>query len=220
MASSLYAWADAFGQVISISSDSVSEAFDVFRMVLRAQIVPVCKDLDTVVQERLLPQLSLLVDSMSDPLRLEEAMHTLEPLHYGLLILDVSKSHLPPSELPRYLDLLHGGITTTIVQLIAWQTAFYKDAHTHWGELWDALRVEEDTSISSAPETVRIWWKRFFMDEGLGELGILKRLKVPVPSPMISKTSTMSSNNSTKQTTYRHHPHAKLCLCECLWPSD
>ena len=31
---SLYAWADAFGQVIEISSDSVSKAFDAFRMVL------------------------------------------------------------------------------------------------------------------------------------------------------------------------------------------
>ena len=216
---SLYAWTDAFGRVIGISPDSVSEAFDAFKMVLRAQIIPVCEDLQVVVQDRLLPQLSLLVDSMHDPLRLLEAMHTLEPLHYGLLNLDVSKSRPPPSlleasqsyialrgqlftELPQYLALLHKGITATIIQLSAWQTAFYKDAHTHWGELWDALRVEEDSSISSAPETVRIWWERFsIMDEGLGELGILKRPKVPPPSPAagIIKTPTMSSNSSTKQ---------------------
>jgi len=216
---SLYAWAVAFGEVIGISPDSVSEAFDAFKMVLRAQIIPVCEDLEKVIQERLLPQLSLLVDSMNDPLRLLEAMHTLEPLHYGLLNLDVSKSRPPPSlleasqsyvalrgqlftELPQYLALLHKGITAAVLQLSAWQTAFYKDAHVHWGELWDALRVEEDSSISSAPETVRIWWERFsFMDEGLSILGILKRPKVSVPSPVvgITKTSTMSSNNSMKQ---------------------
>ena len=213
---SLHAWAVAFGEVIGISTDSVSEAFDAFKMVLRAQIIPVCEDLETVIQERLLPQLSLLVDSMNDPLRLLEAMHTLEPLHYGLLNLDTSKSRPPPSlleasqsyvalrgqlftELPQYLALLHKGITAAVLQLSAWQTAFYKDAHLHWGELWDALRVEEDSSISSAPETVRIWWERFsIMDEGLSILGILKRPKVSVPSPAvgISKTSTMSSINS------------------------
>ena len=216
---SLYTWTDAFGRVIGISPDSVSEAFDAFRMVLRAQIIPVCEDLETVVQDRLLPKLSLLVDSMNDPLRLLEAMHTLEPLHYGLLNLDVSKSRPPPSlleasqsyvalrgqlfaELPQYLALLHKGITATIVQLSAWQTAFYKDAHIHWAELWDALRVEEDSSISSAPETVRIWWERFsIMDEGLAELGILKRPKVPPPSPAAGaiKTPMVGSSNSAKQ---------------------
>ena len=213
---SLYSWANVFGQVIGISPDSVSEAFDAFKMVLRAQIIPVCADLETVVQERLLPQLSLLVDSMNDPLKLLEAMHTLEPLHYGLLNLDVSKSRPPASlleasqsyvalrgqlftELPQYLALLHKGITAAVVQLSAWQTAFYKDTHAHWGELWDALRVEEDLSISSAPETVQIWWERFsFMEEALSELGIMKKLKVPVPAPAvgIAKTPTSSSNNS------------------------
>ena len=213
---SLHAWACAFGQVIGISTDSVSEAFDAFKMVLKSQIIPVCDDLETVVRERLLPQLSLLVDSMSDPLKLLEAMHTLEPLHSGLLNLDVSKSRPPAAlleasqsyialrgqlhaELPQYLKLLEKGITASVVQLSAWQTAFYKDAHTHWGELWDALRVEEDSSISSAPETVRIWWERFsVMQEVLSELGILRRPKAPVSSPP-AKPPPMSSSNSVKQ---------------------
>lgn len=217
---SLYAWADAFGQVIGISSDSVSEAFDAFKMVLRAQIIPVCDDLEKVVQERLLPQLSLLVDSMSNPSRLLEAMHTLEPLHYGLLHLDVAKSRPSPSlleasqsyvalrgqlfvELPQYLKLLHKGIIASVLQLSAWQTTFYKDAHVHWGELWDALRVEEDSSISSAPETMQIWWERFsVLEEALRDLGILRRPKVSVPSHAvaITKTPTTSSNNSTRPT--------------------
>ena len=215
---SLYAWAEAFGQVIGISSDSVSEAFDAFKMVLRAQIIPVCEDLETIVQERLLPQLSLLVDSMNDPLRLLEAMHTLEPLHYGLLNLDVSKARPPPSlleasqsyvalrgqlfaELPQYLKLLHKGIAASIVQLNTWQTTFYKDAHIHWGELWDALRVEEDSSISCAPETMQIWWERFsILEEALGELGILRKQKISATSPVITRTPT-GSNISPKSTT-------------------
>lgn len=213
---SLYVWADTFGQVIGISPDSVSEAFDAFKMVLSSQIIPVCEDLEKVIHDRLLPQLSLLVNSMSDPQRLLEAMHTLEPLHYSLLHLDTSKSRTSPSlleasqsyvalrgqlfaELPQYLNLLHKGIAATIVQLSAWQTTFYKDTHVHWGELWDALRVEEDSSISSAPETMQIWWERFsILEETLGELGILRKAKVYAHSPAvaIAKTPTTSSSNS------------------------
>ena len=117
---------------------------------MRAQIIPVCEDLEKVVLGKLLPQLSLLVDSMTDPLRLLEAMHTLEPLHYGLLHLNVSKIRPSPllleasqsyvtltgqqfTELPQYLRLLHKGTTATVIQLSAWQTTFYKDTHVHWG---------------------------------------------------------------------------------------
>ena len=146
-------------------------------------------------------------------------MHTLEPLHYGLLHLDVSKIRPSPSlleasqsyvalrgqlftELPQYLRLLHKGITATVVQLSAWQTTFYKGTHAHWGELWDALRVEEDLSISSAPETVQIWWERYSMlEEALGELRILRKPKVSIPPPAvgIAKTPT-GPNNCTRST--------------------
>ena len=82
----------------------------------------------------------------------------------------------------------------TIVQLSAWQTTFYKDTHAHWGELWDALRVEEDLSISSAPETVQIWWE-------IGELAILKRPKFSIPPPAVGIARTPTdSNNSTRST--------------------
>ena len=131
---SLYAWADAFGPAIGIMPDSVPDAFDAFKVILRTRIIPVCEDLEKVAQERLLPRLSLLVDSTNNPLRVLEAMHTLEPLHYGLLNLDLSKSSLPASlweasrsyvalrrrlstELPQYLDLLQKGISAAIVQL-------------------------------------------------------------------------------------------------------
>jgi len=203
--SSLYAWTNAFGQAIGISPDSVSEAFDAFKMVLRTEVIRRCEDLEGVVLGGLLPQCSLLLDSMNNPSKLLEAMHTLEPFHYGLLNLDVSKSRSRASlsgasqsyvalreqlfaELPQYLALLHRGITATISHLGTLQTTFYKDIHTYWNELWEALRVteDEDPRISSAPETVRIWWERFsIVDEALSELGILKRPKVPVPPPAV-----------------------------------
>ena len=217
---SLYAWTDAFGPVIGISSDSESEAFDAFKMVLRAQIIPVCEDLATVVRGRLLHQLSALVESMSDPSKLLEAMHTLEPLHYGLLSLQSSKSRPHPSlleasqsyvalrgqlfaELPQYIALLHKGITALILQLSTWQTVFYKDTHAHWSELWNALRVEEDSTISSAPKTVEIWWERFsIIDEGLSELGILKRLEIPVPPPAVGVAEMLTTSGGIQSSTY------------------
>ena len=85
---------------------------------LRAQIVPVCEDLETVVWDRLLPQLSLLAESMHDPLRLLEAVHTLEPLHYGLLSLDSSKARPPPSllEASQSYVALRGQLFTELPQ--------------------------------------------------------------------------------------------------------
>ena len=141
---------------------------------------------------------------MHDPLRLLEATHTLEPLHYGLLSLDASKARPPPSlleasepyvalrgqlftELPQHIALVHNGITATIIQPSTWQTTFYRDTHVHRCELWEALSVEEDTSIPSAPETVRIWHEKFsVMDEAIRELGILKKPR-PAHLPLRSE---------------------------------
>ena len=50
-------------------------------MVLTDLIIPVREDLEKVFQESLLPQLESLDDSIKDPLKLLEAVHTLEPLH-------------------------------------------------------------------------------------------------------------------------------------------
>ena len=83
--------------MIGISPDSVSEAFDAFKMVLTDPIIPVREDLEKVFQESLLPQLESLDGSIKGPLELMEAVHTLEPLHYGLLNLDIHKSRPPAS---------------------------------------------------------------------------------------------------------------------------
>ena len=217
---SLSMWADAFGSAIGIPPDSEApEAFNAFKMVLRTQIIPICEDLEKVIRETLLPQLSLLADSMNNPLRHLEAMRTLGPLHYGLLNLDASKSRPPASlleasksyvalrerlhtELPPYLALLQKGINAIIAQMSACQVAFYKDTHTYWSNLSDALRIEEGSDISSAPETVRIWREKFsIVDERLSELWILKRLRDPDLSPAvgIAETPRMSSNSSLEQ---------------------
>jgi hypothetical protein len=89
----LYAWVDALGQ-LGLSPDSVSEAFDAFKLVLRTQTIPVCEDLEMVVQERFLPQFSLLVDLMDDPLRLPEVIHALEPF---IIVFSTSTFQIPPT---------------------------------------------------------------------------------------------------------------------------
>ena len=68
------------------------------------------------------------------------------------------------------------------------------------GELWDTLCIEEDLSISSAPETMQIWWERYStLEEALGELAISKRLNISTPPPAVGILKTpMGSNNGMR----------------------
>jgi dynamin-binding protein len=199
MMSFLSNWTQSFGRVIGISDDQVSESFDAFKMVIDRQIPPLCEDLELVIQEHLLRQLATLVDTTLSPSRLLEAMHTLEPLHYGLLNVNVSKSRPPPAlleasqsyialrgqlfaELPKYLELLHKGIIAAILQLGLWQSQFWGDVRERWSELWEALRVDGEMNVGSVLETVRIWWDRFsIIDSAMNELGITKKFEKSSP---------------------------------------
>lgn len=192
-------WTQSFARVIGISDDQVSESFDAFRMVIDRQILALCDDLEQVIQERLLVQLAILVDTTLSPSRLLEAMHTLEPLHYGLLNLNVSKSRPPPAlleasqsyvalrgqlfaELPKYLELLHRGIAAAILQMGAWQSQFWGDVRERWLELWEALRVDGEKNVGDVLETMRIWWDRFsIIDKGMNELEIVKKFEKSSP---------------------------------------
>lgn len=170
-------WALAFAQVIGLSPDQKSEAFEAFLTVVEQQLAPLGGDLESIIRDKLLVELARLVDSMSSPLRLLEAMNTLEPLHYGLLNINFAKSRPPPalleasqsylalrgqlySELPQYLKLLDKGIATAILQLASWQTSYWADVRDRWGGLWDALRVDGEMN-AGAEETERVWWGRW-----------------------------------------------------------
>jgi dynamin-binding protein len=177
MVDALRKWTVSFGQVIGVSGEVQSEAFDAFLTVIQYRILPVCEKLDGVLHNQLHNQLARLVDSMVAPARLLEAMRTLEPLHYGLLNLNLSKSRPPPqlleasqsyvalraqlfAELPKYLELLHRGIVAAIMQFAAWQAEFWEAVRDKWAELWDALKVEGEMQ-GEAIETLKVWWSRF-----------------------------------------------------------
>jgi len=173
----LIQWAVGFAQVIGLSEEQKSEAFDAFVVVVEEQLMPLSGELETIVQNKLLVELARLVDTMHAPLRLLEAMRTLEPLHYGLLNTNFSKTRPPAalleasqsyialrgqlfSELPQYLKLLDKGIATAIMELAQWQTSYWADVHDRWGGLWDALRVDGEMNAGAA-ETERVWWGRW-----------------------------------------------------------
>lgn len=170
-------WAIGFARVIGLSEEQKSEAFDAFVVVVEEQLTPLSGELESIIQNNLLVELARLVDTMRAPLRLLEAMSTLEPLHYGLLNINFSKTRPPPalleasqsylalrgqllSELPQYLRLLDKGIATSIMQLAHWQTSYWADVHDRWGGLWDALRVDGEMNAGAA-ETERVWWNRW-----------------------------------------------------------
>lgn len=173
----LHAWALGFAHVIGLSADQRSEAYDAFLLVIEQQLAPLVHDLDLIIQNKLLVELAYLVDSMRAPLRLLEAMNTLEPHHYSLQNTNFSKSRPPPalveasqsylalrgqlfSELPHYLKLLDSGIAASIMQLAQWQTSYWADVRDRWSGLWDALRVDGEVN-AGAEETERVWWGRW-----------------------------------------------------------
>lgn len=177
MVEGLRDWTVSFGKVIGVSTDQRSEAFDAFLTVIEHRLLPICEKLDTVIHDQLFVQLGRLTESTSAPERLLEAMRTLEPLHYGLLNFNVSKSRPPPqlleasksyvalraqlfAELPKYLELLHRGTVACVRQFAGWQAEFWSAVREKWSELWDALKVDGEMQ-GEASETLKVWWSRF-----------------------------------------------------------
>ncbi|KAI0365065.1 hypothetical protein BV20DRAFT_1102982 [Pilatotrama ljubarskyi] len=170
-------WAKSFGRVIWMGSDVRSEAFDAFLGLIDQELLPVCDLAKELLEDRVLPQITELSETTNAPLRLLEAMHTLEPLHYGLLNLNIAKSRPPPqlleasqsyvalraqlfADLPTYLRLLDKGIALSITRFAGLQAKFYSDMRDRWADLWDALKVDEEAN-AGAVETLRVWWERY-----------------------------------------------------------
>ncbi|KAH9846508.1 hypothetical protein C2E23DRAFT_743988 [Lenzites betulinus] len=170
-------WAQGFGRVIWMASDVRSEAFDAFLGLISNELIPVCDMAKESIDEDVLPELDEFKQTADPPLRLLEAMHTLEPLHYGLLNLNIAKSRPPPqlleasqsyvalraqlfADLPQYLKLLDKGIALNILRFARVQGQFYADMRARWADLWDALKVDEEANVG-AVETLRVWWERY-----------------------------------------------------------
>ncbi|KAF7968579.1 hypothetical protein HWV62_30067 [Athelia sp. TMB] len=174
---SLRQWTAGFGRVVGLSPEQNSESFDAFMGVIEQQLMPLGDDLHSDIQDKFLPSLALLVESMKAPFRSLEAMHTMEPSYHALLNHNFSKGRPPPqmleasqsymalrgqlhTELPQYLKLLDKGIAASIIQLAERQTTYWADVREPWGDLWEALRIEGSRSAGSE-ETVRVWYWRW-----------------------------------------------------------
>jgi dynamin-binding protein len=171
-------WTLAFARVIGLDEDHGSEAFEAFLTVVEQQLMPLCQRLEAVVKEKLLVNLARLIDTSRSPTRLIEAMEALEPLHFSLLNIHVSKTNRPApalleasqsylalrgqlfTELPLYLGFLQRGLTACVLQLSEIQMVFYADVRERWSDLWDALRVDGEMNAGSE-ETERVWWERW-----------------------------------------------------------
>ena len=173
----LHNWAVGFGKVIGLSEEQASEAFDAFVTVVENQLLPLCKTLEANLKDNILSPLARLISTTASPLRLLDAMNTLQPLHLSLLNVNVSKSRPPPAlleasqsylalrgqlhaELPKYLTLLEKGIILSIQELAHLQTQFWADVRDRWSDLWEALRVDGEMN-AGAVETLRVWWERW-----------------------------------------------------------
>lgn len=170
-------WAHAFGTTIGVDQEAKSEAFDAFVELIQHGLIRACKDAEESLQADVIKQLHRLRDSTNAPERLLEAMRTLEPLHYGLLNFNVSKSRPPPqlleasksyvalraqlnAELPRYLELLDKGIRVCLEAFRRMQVQLWARIKAQWAELWEALRMDEEER-GSAEQTMVIWHQRY-----------------------------------------------------------
>ena len=173
----LQQWAHAFGATIGVDHEAKSEAFDAFVELIQHGLIRACKNTEESIELELLMQLQRLRDSANAPERLLEAMRTLEPLHYGLLNFNVSKTRPPPqlleasksyvalraqlhAELPKYLELLDKGIQVCLDAFRRTQVQLWTRIKGQWSELWDALRMDEEER-GSAEQTMVIWHQRY-----------------------------------------------------------
>ncbi|OBZ69702.1 Dynamin-binding protein [Grifola frondosa] len=212
-------WAVAFSRVIWLlpESEERSEAFDAFLTVIGKRLVPLCQDIHERIKNELVTSITRLVNSTLAPLRLLEAMNTLEPLHYGgLLNLNVSKSRPPPqlleasqsyvalraqlfAELPVYLPLLEKGVGLCLRHFELWQITFWRDMRDIWSELWEALKVDEEMNAGAA-ETLKVWWERYATVEvSVDGLNIVRPPEKRPPDRGKSRRK-MSSNGSGEMT--------------------
>jgi hypothetical protein len=207
----LRVWAEGFGRVIGLGPDVTSEAFDAFLVVVDKQLAAICTELEAVVKEQLLPQLSTLLETLKRPTLLLDALHALEPHHFAALqhkgrpppaLNDASMAYIALraqlcAELPAYLKLLNSGVTLCVRQVTKWQARLWRDVRARWSELWDALRVEGEMN-AGREETERVWqarWEEAARD--LSALSIINPEKI-MPRRQMRTTATPPSPTTVR----------------------
>lgn len=228
LVSALRVWAEGFGRVIGLGPDVTSEAYDAFLVVVDKQLSALCVDLRVLVDEQLLPQLRILLDSIKRPALLLETLHALEPHHYAQLQQNTAKGRplneasiaytalraQLGTELPAFLSLLRAGVTLCVGQLARWQARLWRDVRTRWSDLWDALRVEGEMNAGSE-ETERVWRARW--EEAARDLSLLDVLHSEKLSPRSKHARTAPTASPPSPTAMRtgslepaRSPHADM----------
>ncbi|KAG5715564.1 Rho guanine nucleotide exchange factor gef1, partial [Termitomyces sp. T112] len=216
MVFALRTWAIGFGKVIGLSPEAKSEAFEAFMAVVEEHLVPLCRQLESDVNDRLLREIAHLLTTMNQPIKLLASMEEQEPFHYHLLTMNVSPKNRPPpqllaassnylalrgqlaAELPTYLSLLHHGLAQFVLRLAQIQASFWVDVRDRWAELWDMLRVEGEMNAGHE-ETVAVWQARWAdVNEVTAALNITQAKKLfqePLPKyDTLAVISPMSAN--------------------------
>ncbi|KAF5322011.1 hypothetical protein D9619_001613 [Psilocybe cf. subviscida] len=197
----LRTWAISFGNVIGLTGEQGSEAFDAFVELVSTGLMPLTADLEASINNRLLKDMAHLLMTMNQPLKLLASMNEQEPYHYHLLTMPVSQKNRPPAsllaastnylalrgqlaaELPTYLALMHQGFAIFVRRLADLQTRFWKDVKDRWAELWEMLRVEGELN-GGWEDTCSIWCARWSdVDE------VVKSLNIMQPVPVSQYTS-------------------------------
>lgn len=212
----LHSWTLTFGRILGIERGNGSDAYDAFLNLIEKSLIPACDKISDRVETELLPQLAKLRETVSAPERLLEAMYTLEPLHYSLLHINVSKNRPAASlldssksyialrgqlydELPQYLRLLEKGVCFTVLRLAQWQTQFWDGIRYGWEDLWNALKVDTEYQ-SNADETIRVWKLRY--EEVLRQLEGLNIVEMPRQSKKEREIAAKKGRSRSKSHTY------------------
>ncbi|EKM81195.1 hypothetical protein AGABI1DRAFT_72072 [Agaricus bisporus var. burnettii JB137-S8] len=187
-----HTWAIGFANVLGLTEEQPSEAFNAFLNVIENHLMAICADLDAVINERFLKELTVLLSTMTTPMKLLHSMNEQAPYHYHLLNVNISSKNRPPpsllaastnylalrgqlaAELPTYVTLLHRGLLVFVQRLTTIQTEFWSKVRNQWLLLWEMLRLEEELNVT-AEETSNVWFARWIeIDEMVSLLPIMQ----------------------------------------------
>jgi dynamin-binding protein len=175
----LATWGIDFSEAVGLPESTHNIAVEAFLEVTKHQLLLLCHNLDSRI-EKLLNDISNLLDSTHSPLAVLEMMHSFEPLHYFLIHITKSRrSHTRPppeliqasqyyvlflekmhTELGQYVSLLERSMVSCLCSLSQTQAQFWLEVADRWHIFWGSLR-EEGEDITCASQTVALWRSRF-----------------------------------------------------------
>ncbi|KAF9053771.1 Dbl homology domain-containing protein [Hymenopellis radicata] len=240
--SQLHVFALSFANVIGLSPDVQSDAFDAFLSAITDQLLPHTTTLFQHLSDSLLTPLSQLLDTLNNPLHLLETLQTtLLPLHTHLIHMPYSPKNRPPpelikasaeylalrsklsEELPVYLTMTERVLAGSLLRLARIQTDFWQRTSHIWSELWTLLRVEGDDLETG--NTVQVWWQRWEeVDTITSRLRLVQHASMSPPTPPAIRTSppavkSISSRTSASSSSLSNTTTAVSSLLSSLEPA-